>query len=305
MSQTFTNEDKPRPDTMSTTVVIKEATRLHYLDNIRALAMLAGVVFHAALAYSPLMHNLWFTAGTQDSVVIDFIAFFTHLFRMPLFFVISGFFAIMLIEKKGGSYYLKNRVLRLLLPFVLFLPLIMLSFVMALGWAFSHLENLPPILEAIKLMQADPNAPKAVSSGHLWFIFNLFLFVIVTMVLHKLKFFQSKLLAKLTTVKMIVFVLPLLMVPALVGQVAPLPAPDKLYPQLWSFGYYGVFFVLGGLLLLHPNILSEFNRYKNWLLACSVIAYCYFFSTLPMMFSHWNRSLWMPLDQTMVSKPLI
>ncbi len=29
--------------------------RLHYMDQLRALAMLAGVVFHAALAYSPLM----------------------------------------------------------------------------------------------------------------------------------------------------------------------------------------------------------------------------------------------------------
>ena len=33
--------------------------RIHYMDNLRALAMLAGVVFHAAFAYSPLMHPLW------------------------------------------------------------------------------------------------------------------------------------------------------------------------------------------------------------------------------------------------------
>ena len=31
--------------------------RVHSMDNLRALAMLAGVVFHAALAYSPLMHR--------------------------------------------------------------------------------------------------------------------------------------------------------------------------------------------------------------------------------------------------------
>ena len=33
--------------------------RIHAMDNLRALAMLAGVVFHAALAYSPLMHMIW------------------------------------------------------------------------------------------------------------------------------------------------------------------------------------------------------------------------------------------------------
>ena len=32
--------------------------RFHYMDNLRALAMLTGVVFHAALAYSVFAHPL-------------------------------------------------------------------------------------------------------------------------------------------------------------------------------------------------------------------------------------------------------
>ena len=31
--------------------------RIHAFDHLRALAMLAGVLFHAALAYSPMMHG--------------------------------------------------------------------------------------------------------------------------------------------------------------------------------------------------------------------------------------------------------
>ena len=42
--------------------------RLPAMDNLRALAMLAGVVFHAALAYSPLMHPIWPLADAGRSI---------------------------------------------------------------------------------------------------------------------------------------------------------------------------------------------------------------------------------------------
>ena len=37
--------------------------RIPAFDPLRALAMLAGVLFHAALAYSPMMHGFWPTAS--------------------------------------------------------------------------------------------------------------------------------------------------------------------------------------------------------------------------------------------------
>ena len=75
--------------------------RVHYMDNLRALAMLAGVVFHAALAYSPFIHNYWPTAYAASSRLVDVLAWFVHLFRMPLFFPIAGFFAALLVRRHG------------------------------------------------------------------------------------------------------------------------------------------------------------------------------------------------------------
>ena len=69
-----------------------ERTRLHYLDNLRALAMIGGVFFHAALAYSPMLHHLWLTADSQQSEVVDIVSWFSHLFRMPVFFCDSRIF---------------------------------------------------------------------------------------------------------------------------------------------------------------------------------------------------------------------
>ena len=44
---------------------IKSTGRYHYMDNVRALAMFVGVLFHASLAYSPLLQNLWFTSSAD------------------------------------------------------------------------------------------------------------------------------------------------------------------------------------------------------------------------------------------------
>ncbi len=64
--------------------------RYYFMDNLRAVAMLIGIFFHAALAYSPYIHNVWYVADPAKSMVLDFFVSISHLFRMPLFFLISG-----------------------------------------------------------------------------------------------------------------------------------------------------------------------------------------------------------------------
>src|ERR1044071_8223814 len=104
-----------------------EPSRHHYMDNLRALAMLAGVAFHAALAYSVLIHPVWPLADAHPSRIVDVVAWFLPLFRMPLFFVISGFFAALLVGRGGMAGLFRNRLRRVLLPLVVFLPLVLFS----------------------------------------------------------------------------------------------------------------------------------------------------------------------------------
>ncbi len=256
--------------------------RLHYMDNVRALAMFVGILFHAALAYSPLMHNLWFTTSSQSSPIFDVVSWFTHLFRMPVFFLISGFFAMMLIKKRGLSGLLINRSKRILIPFIIFLPLLTLAVMGSIGWALGHVENLSPLLSFIKMMQDVPNLPPPpISTMHLWFLYYLFVFVILTAILHESKFFKIKFLDKVTSAKFILTLFPLLLVPALFTVVAPHPAPDKWYPEMWSLGFYGLFFLLGSLIFLKQGVLEQFNKYKHVLLIVSLALYAYFYSTLP------------------------
>ena len=157
--------------------------RVHYMDNLRALAMLAGVVFHAALAYSPFVHDLWPTADTGGSAGVDVLAWFGHMFRMPLFFVIAGFFAALLVRKRGIGGMMRNRLARVLLPFVIFLPLVYCSLRWLTAEAASNTRNPSPVLRWIKQITIEQGSlPLAPTVAHLWFLLYLMCFFVLVWV---------------------------------------------------------------------------------------------------------------------------
>ena len=91
--------------------------RIHALDAWRATLLLLGVVLHSV---SELLSEM--PEGTLKVVYLrlnDFI----HTFRMPAFFVLSGFFSAMLLETRGAKAFLWNRCQRIVLPFLVFVPL--------------------------------------------------------------------------------------------------------------------------------------------------------------------------------------
>lgn len=92
-------------------------SRIHFMDNLRAVAMFLGLVLHAAVFY-----NSWpLPAGKlhpENSNVLHVIVEMIHVFRMELFYLVAGFFACLLMRRKGLKQLLKNRFVRILLPFV-------------------------------------------------------------------------------------------------------------------------------------------------------------------------------------------
>ncbi len=256
--------------------------RYHYMDNLRALAMLAGIFFHAALAYSPMLSQLWLSASGENAPVMDVVAWFSHLFRMPLFFLIAGFFTCYLVAKRGALGLLKNRALRILVPFALFLPLVWITLGAGIEWAVANVEAKSPMLAMISFFASVPDAPPPpVTTTHLWFLYNLLQFYVVYLILDRTGLLASRALAVLASPRFLVFVLPLLIVPALATQTAPHPAPEQFMPQLWSFGFYGFFFLVGSQLFRNPERIDELRPYAPWLLVTSAILYAVFYLQLP------------------------
>jgi len=99
-------------------------SRLHGLDFLRALMMSLGVVLHSAQIYLTLPFVYWDSARSPS---MDATLIFINTFRMPVFYLLSGFFAALLLNMKGREELFKNRYRRIVIPFFLFLPLLAIS----------------------------------------------------------------------------------------------------------------------------------------------------------------------------------
>lgn len=258
--------------------------RYHYLDNLRALAMIAGVLFHAALAYSSMLHGFWLSADSQQSAAVDVVGFFMHLFRMPLFFLIAGFFAAYLVARRGMSSFIANRAKRVLLPLIIFLPLCLWAVVAAMLDAARTVENKSPVLAMVARALANPAdapPPPPPSTMHMWFLYVLVFLYVLTWAFSYLDW--SGLREKFMQIKPLAFLLgfPLLLMPGLLLVGSPLPAPDSFLPQLWAFGFFGLFFAVGYWMFKGDNLLEKFSSYWWLMLIGSVLLYVLYYQLIP------------------------
>ncbi|MEZ5384204.1 MAG: acyltransferase family protein [Prosthecobacter sp.] len=92
------------------------SSRRHDLDALRAFAMLLGIALHAALSFAG---GPWMVQDTRTSGVFHVLISAVHGFRMPLFFLLSGFFTAMLWRRRGLRALITHRFKRVLLPLVL------------------------------------------------------------------------------------------------------------------------------------------------------------------------------------------
>src|SRR5690606_39842649 len=88
--------------------------RLHELDAMRSVLMLLGVVLHAINPYG--LDGSWLIADASRSPLLEAIAIAIHAFRMPAFFVVAGYFSMLLLGRQAPPVFLRERLRRTLLP---------------------------------------------------------------------------------------------------------------------------------------------------------------------------------------------
>ncbi|MBD2704181.1 acyltransferase [Spirosoma sp. BT702] len=157
-----------------------EKTRMVWLDYLRAFVTLLVVAHHAALAYPTFAyfnpaHYISSTAPIVDEqrwAGMDTLIGFNDIFFMPLMFFISGLFVYRGLTKKGVKSYLKDRLLRLGLPFlvaeVVLIPLAYLP----TYYVATHDTSLSGFLNDYIFTQEWPVGPP-------WFIWLLLAFDVV------------------------------------------------------------------------------------------------------------------------------
>jgi glucans biosynthesis protein C len=153
------------------------------MDTLRAGALLLGVFAHAAISFFP--EPSWVANDVKSSPAL-LVAFFTqHIFRMSLFFAVAGFFAHMLIEKRGARGFVHNRLKRIGLPFLVFWPLMLACLVGVALWAAGYAGTGPFAAPAAGAPTpasiAVASAPGGIATlilhrlplGHTWFLYIL------------------------------------------------------------------------------------------------------------------------------------
>ena len=86
------------------------------LDALRSFAMLLGIALHASLSFLAFP---WPVHDTQRSDLLPLFLVAVHGFRMPLFFLLSGYFTMLVYRRRGLKSLLEQRFIRIFLPLVI------------------------------------------------------------------------------------------------------------------------------------------------------------------------------------------
>ena len=150
--------------------------RLDGLDALRGIAMLSGLLLHAAVAYMPtrMPHLLWPVFDDQTSILCDVVFWGLHAFRLPTFFFLSGFFAEYMYQSRGPQKFLEHRIKRLIIPYAAsvttILPLTL--GIWLLGWFTIGRCSIDPTAFPFVSLDSDLQA-NFFNPGHLWFLYDL------------------------------------------------------------------------------------------------------------------------------------
>ena len=103
---------------MATKQQSPSTSRQFFLDNIRSLAIVFVVLFHASLSYSGGCPWWYVLDSKRIPHLMNFIIFFS-VTLMPILFFISGLLATSSYERHGPSSFLKSKFQRLAVPLLI------------------------------------------------------------------------------------------------------------------------------------------------------------------------------------------
>lgn len=94
--------------------------RFYDLDALRAVAMFLGIVLHGAIFVLPEQQVFWpvYDPAAEGDPFYQIVLDLIHGFRMPLFFMLSGFFTALLWQRRSLRSLIDQRLKRVAIPFV-------------------------------------------------------------------------------------------------------------------------------------------------------------------------------------------
>jgi len=156
--------------------------RLHALDSLRAIMMMLGIVLHVVITYNGAEPNsIWRIRDPLNfNENLGWIGSCIHVFRMPIFMVVAGFFAALLFYERGPRWMFKNRMKRITYPFLVFVVLLFVPVVGGMSYTANVFASSPDALVEALAPFTSLTDLIPTKTMHLWFLYYLIMFSLVS-----------------------------------------------------------------------------------------------------------------------------
>ena len=161
-----------RPAVTAEAVQSKAATRLLFVDNIRVFLTILVILHHTMIIYAASGNWGLYMEGRQDDITKALGGWFcavNQAYFMSLFLLISAYFVPGSYDRKGASHFLKDRLIRLGIPLIIYswiispLTWVVVAYVTQ-GQIRPWWQYLPGVGESV------------IGAGPLWFVEVLLIF---------------------------------------------------------------------------------------------------------------------------------
>jgi peptidoglycan/LPS O-acetylase OafA/YrhL len=262
--------------------------RIHSLDSLRAIMMLLGLVIHSAITYGTYPYgDSWIMKSPNvTSLSNDFVVIFIHAFRMQIFFLVAGFFGAMLFYERQPLNMIKNRVSRVVYPFLIFL--FILSPIIVFGFKNSELTiNSSEKYDALFAKFSNLSFLIPEYTAHLWFLYYLIFITAFSVLLALLfkKLGKANSFVKNTfewvikkPIIRLLFFSGLTAILFMIMGIVSVKTTSWLIPEPTVFFYYLSFYLVGWVLYKSKHLLDSFKKldFVSTLLAIALFSFQFF-----------------------------
>ena len=232
-----------------------KTAHLFFIDHLRAALVILVVLHHLALVYGGIPPFYYFEPPTDGLLAgLVFLAFvlINQAWFMGAFFLIAGYFTPGSYERKGSGSFLKDRLLRLGIPLLVFY--FVLNPISELGWYLVP-ASVTGITDPLTWQSFWQLYPRILGMGPVWFVAMLLIFSFGYVAWRMLTGHRTSTSMGESSVpgylSIGLFILALALASYLIRIVVPLGKSVLNFPTLAYLPQYLSFFVIGAIASRH------------------------------------------------------